>query len=299
MKTVKETIKINNPKISVLMPVYNAEKYLVSAVDSVLAQSFQDFELICVDDGSNDNSLAILKNLAKKDNRIRVYKNPHNTGIGYTRSKLKSLAKSSYIAIMDSDDVMVNNRLEKQYNFLLQNPKVIVVGGQCITIDENNKVSGKKIFPTDHKSIYNMMYTNMSVQQPTIMVNCNLVPKDFPWYDNSVSPVEDLDNLFRLFNYGEFANLPDVTLYYRVYRGSSSLKDPKRTFNLTQIVRKRAIEDYGYMPSNTSVFIVKLQLILLSVLPSMFVLPFYKTIKRLQFAFSKFSYNVPLVFQKV
>src|SRR3989339_754358 len=119
--------QIKQPLISVLMPVFNAAKYVEEAVNSVLAQTYFNFELIIIDDGSTDKSWAILQKLAMKDKRIRIYQNRINSGIGYTRKELAKLAKGKFAAIMDSDDIMFPDRLAIQVKFLQENPKVVVV----------------------------------------------------------------------------------------------------------------------------------------------------------------------------
>lgn len=258
-----------------LMPVFGAETYVEEAVNSVLNQTFVDFELIIVDDGSRDLSYSILANLAKKDDRIKLYRNRRNSGIGFTRKRLAKLARGKYAAIMDADDVMLPDRLEKQVWFMDRHPEVIVLGGQCVTIDEMGAVNGEKRFPLTHNSIYDMMFTRMSIQQPASMINLSLVPEEFPWYDNSVSPVEDLDNLFRLFNYGKFANLKYRVLKYRVYGASNSLKNPKRTFRLTMKVRMRAVFRYNYQPTFLAILAVMAQSMVVAILPSKLVFPVY------------------------
>ena len=267
--------QIKQPLISVLMPVFNAAKYVGDAVESVLAQTYSNFELIIIDDGSTDTSWAILKRLAKKDKRIRIYQNRINSGIGYTRKELAKLAKGKFAAIMDSDDIMFADRLAIQAKFLQKNLKVVVVGGQCVTIDEVGNESGYKKFPLKHEDIYSMMFTRMSIQQPASMINLSLVPKDFPWYDNSVSPVEDLDNLFHLFGSGKFANVAENVLYYRVYPTSSSLKNIKRTFWLTMKVRARAVFKYGYKPTLLAWIVMIPQMVAVAILPAQYVFPVY------------------------
>lgn len=273
--------KINNNKllISVLMPVFNAASYVEEAIESVLAQTCRHFELIVVDDGSTDNSWNILQNLAKKDKRIHVFRNKKNSGIGYTRKRLANLAKGQFAAIMDADDIMFPNRLAIQAQYLLKHPNVVVVGGQCITIDEQGTISGSKKFPIHHEEIYNMMFTRMSIQQPASMINLALVPEEFPWYDNTVSPVEDLDNLFRLFQSGKFANVSEDVLYYRVYPTSSSLKNIKRTFWLTMKVRARAVFAYGYKPTLLAWIVMIPQMIAVLFLPSRLVFPVYSYLR--------------------
>lgn len=286
------------PKVSVLMPVFNAGCFVATAIESVLSQTLQDFELICVDDGSTDNSYAILRRYARKDARVRILRNRTNKGIGYTRKRLMDLSQADFVAIMDADDAMFPDRLEKQVNYLQKHAEVVLVGGQCVTMDDSGKVTGHKLFPITHKAIYKAMYTRMAVQQPASMIDKRLVPQDFPWYDNAVSPVEDLDNQFRLLNFGTFANLSDSVLYYRVYSGSNSLRDPKRTFELTRLVRDRAVACYGYSPTLFSRLLAFAQSVVVTLLPKQVIVPIYSIIRGMRsvkylfhFRYSLFDYS--------
>ena len=103
-------------EISVLIPSHNVEKYIRECLDSIVNQTFEDMEIICVDDGSTDSTLNILNEYALKDSRMRVYENKENKGVGYTRNYLLSLAKGKYIYFMDSDDYLELDALEKAYN---------------------------------------------------------------------------------------------------------------------------------------------------------------------------------------
>ena len=109
------------------MPVYNTEKYVAEAIESILNQSFSDFEFIIIDDCSSDNSWELIQKYAKKDKRIRAYKNERNRGISYTRNKLIDLSKTNYIVSQDSDDISLKNRLELSYNFLRKNKDYAVI----------------------------------------------------------------------------------------------------------------------------------------------------------------------------
>jgi glycosyltransferase involved in cell wall biosynthesis len=156
--------------ISIVMPVYNAGSFLRESLDSVLSQTYKDWELICVDDGSTDNSLYILQEYSLVDSRIKVFKNKKNLGVSATTNFAIKKCSGQYLARMDADDVMVSDRLEKQITFLKRNPKVIVLGGQCELINEKGEKIGQKLFPLTHKEIYQMMYEAMPVQQPTMIV---------------------------------------------------------------------------------------------------------------------------------
>ena len=111
---------MKNPLVSILMPVYNSEKYLREAIKSILNQTFTNFELIIINDGSTDNSLKIIKSF--KDNRIKIIKNKGNLGLIKTLNKGIDLAQGKYIARMDADDIAMPKRLEKQIAFFNENP---------------------------------------------------------------------------------------------------------------------------------------------------------------------------------
>ncbi|USN57519.1 MAG: glycosyltransferase family 2 protein [Candidatus Peribacteria bacterium] len=115
------------PLISVIMPVYNTERFVGEAIESILNQTFTDFEFIVIDDGSTDSSREIIQHYAQQDQRIRAFQNEENKGISYTRNKLIELTNTNYIATQDSDDISLPQRLELSYNYLENHPKCAVV----------------------------------------------------------------------------------------------------------------------------------------------------------------------------
>ena len=131
------------PKVSVLMTTYNRQDLLPRAIDSILTQTFKNFELIIIDDGSTDNSKDVLMNYLKNDSRVRVYFNAKNKGIFYNRNQLLDLARASYVAIMDSDDKSLPNRLQDEVDYLDKHPNITVVSGQVLAIeDETEMITG-------------------------------------------------------------------------------------------------------------------------------------------------------------
>lgn len=261
--------------ISVVMPVYNAGLFLRESLDSVLSQTYKNWELICVDDGSSDNSLNILLEYASADSRIKVFKNKKNLGVSATTNFAIGKGRGEYLARMDADDVMTPDRLEKQIKFLKRNPKVIVLGGQCRLINEKGEKIGQKRFPLTHQEIYKMMYEAMPVQQPTMMVNLKLLPKDFSWYEKMTNTAEEVDLLFRLFKFGQFANLSDEILKYRLHGQNLSLKNPKMTFKITYRTRKMAVKKYGYNPTLKARFANFSQYLIVSLLPAKAIFPLF------------------------
>ena len=263
------------PLVSIVMPVYNAGLFLREALDSVLAQTYQNFELICVDDGSKDNSLSILRQYAACDKRIKVYQNRKNKGVSKTANLAISKIKGDYLARMDADDVMLTARLEKQVSYLQKHPGVVVLGGQCQLINENGEMIGQKKFPCTNEEIYQMMYQAMPIQQPTIMVNLKLLPENFHWYQRGTNTAEEVDLLFRLFNFGQCANLADFVLEYRIHSQNLSLKQPKKTFLVTYETRKKAVKRYGYQPTLRAQVINFAQYLIISLLPGRAIYPLF------------------------
>ena len=260
------------------MPVYNPGIHLIWAIESILNQTFVDFEFIIVDDASTDNSWKIIKSFAKKDNRIIPLKNKINLGVSLTSNIAISQARGKYIARMDSDDISAPDRIQKQVDFLKNNLKTVLVGGQCTIINENNQIIGEKKFPTTSKQINNMIFWAVPVQQGFMMINRSLLPKKFIWYSPSKFSAEEVDLYFNLLKFGQFANLGDNLYFYRQLSTSLSHQNPKKTFWITLKSRLRAINN-GFYPSLIAILINILQIIIISVLPNHFIMSLWHYIR--------------------
>ncbi|HOD01666.1 MAG TPA: glycosyltransferase [bacterium] len=276
---MKNTTKNTNQLVSIIMPVYNASKYIEEAVDSVLSQTYTNWELIAVDDGSKDDSYKKLLSYSKNDKRIRVYRNTKNLGVGKTSNYAISKARGRFITRFDSDDIMPSFRIEKHVDFLNRHRDVILVGGQVETIDERGRKIGDKCFPTSSKEIYDGFFTFMTVQQGASMINASKLPHGFVWYNDNARTAEEVDLFFRLFKYGRFCNLSETTLFYRQYKGSTSLKDPKLTFFNTFNTRKLATKLYGYNPTIKAKLINIAQFVIVSMLPSYSIYPIFALLR--------------------
>ena len=132
------------PAISVLMPAYNAATYIAQAIDSILQQTFRDFELIIVNDGSTDRTEDIV--LSYQDNRIRYFKNDGNKGLIYTRNKLVELSSANFIAFLDSDDLSMNTRLERQYAKFAADERLSFVSTSFYMINEYGEIVNRDNF---------------------------------------------------------------------------------------------------------------------------------------------------------
>ncbi|MDR2204719.1 MAG: glycosyltransferase [Flavobacteriaceae bacterium] len=220
-----------SPDISVVMSVFNAEKYLAKAVNSILNQTFTNFEFIIVEDCSTDGSLKILEDFAQKDSRIKIIRKDKNKGTkGFIENLNRGLeeAKGKYIARMDADDISELERFEKQFDFLEKHPDIFIVGAQLDLMDETEKIIGEKIAETSNRLIYKKMIKNIQLFHPLIMFrNLNVHYREKMWY------CEDYDLYLRIMTENlKMANLPDKLLKYRVLKSSISRKDHKLTAKL-------------------------------------------------------------------
>ena len=156
------------PRVSVLMAVYNCSAYIGEAIDSVLAQTMSDLELILVDDGSTDQSPEIMARYAAQDTRVVVYRQ-ENQGIGGATNQALRLARAPYIAILDSDDAMVPERLAMQADYLDQHADIAAVGSQWFTMNTHGDILGIDRQPTDPESLFTLMFAYFAMHHPTIM----------------------------------------------------------------------------------------------------------------------------------
>lgn len=211
------------PKVSVLIPVYNAEKYLSAALDSVLVQTLVNFELLALDDGSVDASLDILKDYEAKDNRIRIWTREHR-GLGQTRNELVSHARGRYLAAMDADDICLPARLERQAAFLDSADDYVAVGGWIEQINSAAQPIGIIRTPIHHDEIDQVhLKGHVSIPHPSAMIRTTALAR-VGGYRPESAPAEDLDLWLRLAEVGKIANIPHVVLRYRLHASSLSEK---------------------------------------------------------------------------
>ena len=255
------------PVLTVYMPVFNAAPYLAQSIDSILSQTFSNFEFIIIDDASTDSSWKIIKSFARKDKRIRSYRNKINLGVSLTSNIAISLARGKFLARQDADDISAPDRLEKQIKYLKSHPKTVVVGGQCTIIDADNQITGLKSFPQNPSQINDMLFWAVPVQQGYMMINRSLLPKNFTWYSPSKTSAEEVDLYFNLIQFGQFANLPQNLYFYRQLPDSLSHLNPKKTFFLTLQSRLTAIRN-GHQPSLFAILLNLCQIVVISLLPS-------------------------------
>jgi glycosyltransferase involved in cell wall biosynthesis len=259
--------KIKKPILTVYMPVFNAAPYLPQAIESILSQTYTNFEFIIVDDASTDSSWKIIQKYARLDRRLRIFRNKVNLGVSDTSNLAIFSARGKYLARIDADDIAFPNRLQKQINFLQKNKKTIAVGGQCVVIDAEDKIIGYKKFPTNPQQLSRMISWAIPIQQPALLVNRTLLPNNFTWYDHQKTSAEEVNLIFKFLKIGQIANLPDYVLYYRQLPNSLSHINPKKTFYFTLQSRLLAWKN-GFEPSLSAILLNLIQLIVITALPT-------------------------------
>lgn len=234
-------------EISVIMPVYNAGNFLQQAIDSILQQSFTDFEFLICDDCSNDSSSEILQQAAKRDTRIKLLYNDKNCGVTFTLNKLLAHATAPLIARMDADDVAEPERLSLQYDFMLKHPETAVAGGNLEIIDEENSSIGKRIYPQSFKAIKKVMMCQNPLAHPTVIMRKNVIEK-LGGYQEQVG-CEDYYMWLRVVENGfELTNLPETLLRYRLSANQIKQRDMKKSLYSTIKLQKKYIFKRGFFP---------------------------------------------------
>ena len=207
------------PPVSVVMTVYNRQDFLTEAVESILHQTFKDFEFIIIDDCSTDNSYSMALAFAERDRRIRVHRHEKNLGIVGARNTGLQQAKGKYIAWMDSDDVSLPNRLEKQYTFMKEHPEVGIVSSNAILIDENSKMLSEIKMPQTHLMILWAFCFFDPIINPAVMANRELCQQAGGYRelakDRSEYYPEDFDLCVRLSKQTHFYIFQDNLLCLR------------------------------------------------------------------------------------
>ncbi len=202
-----------SPKVSVIMPVYNTSKYLNEALNSILNQTFTDFEFIIIDDASTDGSKEIIKSFT--DERIILIENELNKGYVFGLNYALSIARGELIARMDSDDISNMNRLEIQFNYLKENQKIMLCGTYYELM--NNKEIIKH--PVEHDDIIKGLFWGSVFCHSSVMFRKSFLTQNMLLYNPKMEPSEDYDLWTRMVQIAgaKFANIPEILISYRVH----------------------------------------------------------------------------------
>jgi len=237
------------PKISVIMPLYNAEKYVEKSIESILNQTYKDFELVIVNDQCTDQSVKIVENI--HDSRIRLFHNEVNQGIAYTRNKGIELAQGEYIALMDDDDIADLSRMEIESMYLDEHRDIDVVGGRHCEIDEHDKILHLIKEPLNNPNYiraYLMLYN--AVANGSAMIRREFIDKYNIRYADNCFGMEDYKFWIDCSINGKISNINKIFLYWR----DSSTNETSKVYSEKLELRKKkfaelhkyAFEKNGY-----------------------------------------------------
>ena len=219
----------DNPLVTIGIPVYNSEKFLIQAIDSVLKQSYEHFELIITDDGSTDCSLSIAQSF--KDNRIKVISDGQNRGISYRLNQQIQLAKGEYFARMDADDIMHPKRIEEQVHFMMEHPQTDIVGSAVCVIDDNNQILGYR--KASHKKTQAEALQGAVFVHPSVLGRTGWFKQHL--YKEEFIGMEDYELWIRTIEKSSFAYIDDILLFYR---------DPLKFKLKTYLFRQKQLRNF-------------------------------------------------------
>ena len=266
----------SDPEVSIIMSVYNEEKTLTKCINSVLNQSFKDFEFIIIDDCSNDNSLDIIKDHAEKDDRIKIINNENNIGLTKSLNKGIEKAKGKYIGRIDADDWWELNKLEIQMKFIESNPDYGVVGTNVIRHNEYTGEIKIEKKPENDEDIKKAILKGAPLAHSSIVLKKSLLDI-YGAYDEQVKYGQDYELYFRLMNCTKFYNIQKL-LYHKATHGKDSISLNKWKLQYMQGIK---IKLKYYKKYNVPLITY------LNIIPDLFMLIFPKRLKIIKQRLSK------------
>ncbi|HMS66220.1 MAG TPA: glycosyltransferase family 2 protein [Ignavibacteria bacterium] len=238
-------MKESSPKVSVITTVYNCEKYIARSVESILNQTYRDFEFIIVNDGSIDNTSLIVRELSLADNRIVFIDNKENKGRVPSLNKALEIAKGKYLAIQDADDYSMPERLEKQITFLENNNDYVLVGSNIIVMDENEKFISQPMRPINSpEAKFNLLF-RCTFANPSIVFRKEIVDKYGLKYEDNFIHAEDYRIISKISNYGKVYNLEEMLVKYRKHSFNNSMVYSDIVSNGSTLIAKENVSGLG------------------------------------------------------
>ncbi len=251
-------MKSDSPLASIVIPVHNGERYLTESIDSCLNQTYANIEIIIVDDKSTDNTLNILREYERKDNRIKILPVEKQNGLGNVINIGIKESKGKYIVRMDADDIMYPTRIEKQVEYLESNEECVAVGGQIDIIDSNSNITGSREYPYSDKDLRKNLLLFQPFAHPAVTLRKSTV-EEIGLYPEDMWKVEDVKLFLILSTKGEFANISEKVLKYRMTFDTQSQSKMVDHFRKTSDIRKWAVKNLNIKPTLRELFIWNLE----------------------------------------
>lgn len=212
------------PLVSVVMPAYNAEQYIGLAIESILNQTYNNFELIIVEDCSTDNTFQIVQNY--KDIRIKLLKNNFNRGIAFSTNKGLELSGGKYIALLDDDDIAVKERLALQVEYLEKHEDIDILGGRSAFIDEKGNIFKYQDMPRNNPKYIKAMllFNNAGFCNGTVMIRKEFIEKNDLGYQENCYGMQDFKFFINSSKLGNISTISDLLLYYRIHENNETTR---------------------------------------------------------------------------
>ncbi len=233
------------PRITVLMPVYNADRFLRKAIDSILTQTFTGFEFMIIDDGSTDGSQSIVRSY--NDSRIRFVQNEKNIGVAATLNRGLDLAQGEYIARMDADDISLPSRLKKQVHFMGKNPEVGISGTWIRLFGDQPRVVARR--PVGAPVVKAFLLFDNALYHPTVIMRNDMIEKYNLRYDSHFNRTEDYELWCRCRGIFLLDNLPEQLVMMRIHKKSVSGKFEENIRHQTEKILRRELQTLDVSPS--------------------------------------------------
>ncbi len=208
------------PKVSVVMSVYNAEKYLQDSIQSILNQTYKDFEFLIIDDGSTDKSVEMIESF--KDSRIKLIQNEKNLGVSLSRNKALDMAAGKYIVTMDADDISLPERIAQQVEFMDSNPEVGICGSWMKTLGKKSLIIK---YPKNHERIKCHLLFYSPIANPTTIARKSIIKQYNLGYEEGFLVAHDYYLWTEMSQHTFFANIPEVLLLYRQHASQLTAKN--------------------------------------------------------------------------
>ncbi len=234
---------MTKPLVTVLTPAYNVEKYISEAIESILKQSYSNFEFIIIDDKSTDNTSKIIKEYKQRDSRIKLIFNKENLKLSRTLNKGLNIAQGKYIIRFDADDISYPTRIEKQVKLMETKDDVGISGGTMVIINSSGRTIGKREYHLTDKKIRSKIFRYSPFCHPAIIIRRSVLRKS-GLYNPDFNPAEDYELYFRIGKHAKFANLPDKLIKYRILDNSMTSKQIKEMESQTIKARRMYYQSY-------------------------------------------------------
>ena len=238
----------SNPVCSVIMSVFNGSDYLTESIDSILNQSFQDFELIIINDASTDSSETIIRSY--QDERIKLINNETNVGLAASLNIALKKSQGEFIARMDDDDIAMEDRLSEQITFLQQNPEVGIVGSYA---ELYGSTSGLRIHALSSDELKIRTLFSCQFCHPTVMFRKALIDGENVKYDESFKTAQDFELWSRIVSLTNFATIPKVLLKYRVHSNQISIAKRDKQIEATSLIYAKILNNLAIYPTDNDI----------------------------------------------